>query len=156
MITVRNTNSKKRTRSSRTEADDIQNWREIQELYIIDETYVKHVFHLWYCYFQYCYFQYCYFQYCYFQYCYFQYCHFQYYHLQYSLWQHFLSLMSSTQFRSSIWELTFFTITYVSHEAHIKHSLSIEIILSHHVKWFEKRVTFDVESCAHRKDERLW
>lgn len=28
MITVRNTNSKKRTRSSRIEADDIQNWRE--------------------------------------------------------------------------------------------------------------------------------
>ena len=41
MITVRNTNSKKRTRSSRIEADDIQNWREIQELYVIDETYVE-------------------------------------------------------------------------------------------------------------------
>ncbi len=119
-------------RSSRIEADDIQNWREIQELYVIDEIYVEYVSHLWYCYFQYCHFQYC--------------------HLQYSFWQHFLSLMSSTQLWSSISELTFFTITYFSHEAHIRHSLSIEIILSHHAKWFKRKVTFDVESCAHRKD----
>ncbi len=136
MIIVRNTNSKMWMRLSRIKADDIQNWREVQELYVIDETYVEHVSHL--------------------RYCYFQYCHFQYHHLQYSLWQHFLSLMSLTQSRSSISEFTFFMIMYFSHEAHIRHSLSIEIILSHYVKWFERRVAFDVESCAHRKDERLW
>ena len=41
MITVRNINSKKRTRLSRIKADDIQNWRGVQELYVINEAYVK-------------------------------------------------------------------------------------------------------------------